>query len=117
VKFNYFDSEGNMQELTVDELTKGKKVPSCAQSTSQKSHAISSLVAIPFLKVLKVGSLPRWQTPYLGGDTCCEGKERVAHWFFLQLKQWYTAVPGPEDESCGGFLCALLEPGVIRQNY
>jgi len=26
VKFNYFDSEGNMQELTVDELTKGKKV-------------------------------------------------------------------------------------------
>jgi hypothetical protein len=28
VKFNYFDSEGNMQELTVEELTKGKKVPS-----------------------------------------------------------------------------------------
>jgi len=26
VKFNYFDSEGNMQELTVEELTKGKKV-------------------------------------------------------------------------------------------
>ena len=26
VKFNFFDSEGNMQELTVDELTKGKKV-------------------------------------------------------------------------------------------
>lgn len=26
VRFNYFDSEGNMQELTVEELTKGKKV-------------------------------------------------------------------------------------------
>ena len=26
VKFNYFDAEGNMQEISVDELTKGKKV-------------------------------------------------------------------------------------------
>jgi peroxiredoxin len=26
VKFSYFDAEGNMQEITVDELTKGKKV-------------------------------------------------------------------------------------------
>jgi peroxiredoxin len=25
-KFNYFDTEGNMQEITVEELTKGKKV-------------------------------------------------------------------------------------------
>ncbi len=28
VKFAYFTSEGNMSEITVDELTKGKKVGS-----------------------------------------------------------------------------------------
>ncbi|KAK9819915.1 hypothetical protein WJX72_003931 [[Myrmecia] bisecta] len=26
IKFNYFDAEGNMQEISVEELTKGKKV-------------------------------------------------------------------------------------------
>lgn len=26
IKFNYFDAEGNMQAVAVDDLTKGKKV-------------------------------------------------------------------------------------------
>ena len=26
VKFNYFDAEGNMQDISVEDLTKGKKV-------------------------------------------------------------------------------------------
>ena len=29
LKFNYFDAEGNMQEISVDNLTKDKKVGSC----------------------------------------------------------------------------------------
>ncbi len=28
VKFNYFDAEGNMQDISVEDLTKGKKVSS-----------------------------------------------------------------------------------------
>lgn len=29
VKFNYFDAEGNMQDISVEDLTKGKKVRCC----------------------------------------------------------------------------------------
>ena len=29
IKFNYFDAEGNMQAVAVDDLTKGKKVQIC----------------------------------------------------------------------------------------
>lgn len=42
VKFNYFDAEGNMQDISVEDLTKGKKV----QTQSCNPAALLASVAL-----------------------------------------------------------------------
>ena len=37
IKLTYFNAEGNMQELTVEELTKGKKVSQHTPTTTSKA--------------------------------------------------------------------------------
>ena len=39
LKFSYFDPEGNMQDISVEELTKGKKVRGCISGAVSQSRA------------------------------------------------------------------------------
>lgn len=52
VKFNYFDAEGNMQEISVEELTKGKKVQlqqsGCMLSVTSSALSILKQCSAPF---------------------------------------------------------------------
>ena len=42
VKFNYFDAEGNMQDIQLEELTKGKKASAHAHAIDCSWHCISN---------------------------------------------------------------------------
>lgn len=46
LKFNYFDAEGNMQEISVDNLTKDKKVDSLPRRTVKRAEQRQSLHAL-----------------------------------------------------------------------
>ena len=79
VKFNYFDGEGNMQELTVDELTKGKKVGGTCK------HKCDAVFGLQLLLYMIPTTIARFK-----------GKEKVTPLMQVVL----FAVPGAFTPTC-----------------